>query len=287
VVEHVVVSGGGIAGTTAALALATAGIAATVVETHPADHDGGAVVRINPNGMDALRAIGVHQAVIAESFPLIRSERIGPDGQRVGYRIAADPTSERGLPRVLHWSRLAGVLRAAAYRLGLPTGAINGQVMDLTDVLGTGIRRLADQLRYTPDQRQQFALLDAYLLRRAQDGPQPAPEVAWAWRRMTATGGKLLVGRLAKEVGWSHRHLISRFKQQVGLPPKTAARLVRFDTVWRRLATHPPVRWDQIADECGYADQAHLIRDFHQFTGVSPAAFLANVRARDAVARPA
>jgi transcriptional regulator GlxA family with amidase domain len=174
-----------------------------------------------------------------------------------------------------------------AYRLGLPTGAINGQVMDLIDVLGTGIRRLADQLRYTPDQQQQFALLDAYLLRRAQDGPQPAPEVAWAWRRLTATGGKLPVGRLAKEVGWSHRHLISRFRQQVGLPPKTAARLVRFDMVWRRLATHPLARWDQIADECGYADQAHLIRDFHQFTGVSPAAFLADLGARAAVARPA
>src|SRR4029078_4658771 len=84
----------------------------------------------------------------------------------------------------------------------------------------TGIRRLADQLRYTPDQRQQFALLDAYLLRRAQDGPHPAPEVAGAWRRLIATGGKLPVGRLAKEVGWSHRHLISRFKQQVGLPPR-------------------------------------------------------------------
>jgi AraC-like DNA-binding protein len=174
-----------------------------------------------------------------------------------------------------------------AYRLGLPTDAINGQVMDLTDVLGTGIRRLADQLRYTPDQQQQFALLDAYLLRRAQDGPQPAPEVAWAWRRLTVTGGKLPVGRLAKEVGWSHRHLISRFRQQVGLPPKTAARLVRFDMVWRRLATHPLARWDQIADECGYADQAHLIRDFHQFTGVSPAAFLADLGARAAVTRPA
>jgi AraC-like DNA-binding protein len=174
-----------------------------------------------------------------------------------------------------------------AYRLGLPTGAISGQVMDLTDVLGTGIRRLADRLRYARDQRQQFALLDAYLLRRAQDGPQPAPEVAWAWRRLTATGGRLPVGRLANEVGWSHRHLISRFKQQVGLPPKTAARLVRFDTVWRRLATQPAVRWDQIADECGYADQAHLIRDFRQFTGVSPAAFLADLRTRPAVARPA
>ncbi|WP_214402388.1 helix-turn-helix domain-containing protein [Pseudonocardia lacus] len=174
-----------------------------------------------------------------------------------------------------------------AYRLGLPTGAISGQVMDLTDVLGSGVRRLADQLRHTADRRRQSALLDAYLLRRAEDGPRPAPEVVWAWRRLTATGGRLPVGRLADEVGWSHRHLISRFKQQVGLAPKTAARLARFDAVWRRMATHPAPRWDRIADECGYADQAHLIREFHQFAGASPAAFLAGLRTRAALAGPA
>jgi AraC-like DNA-binding protein len=143
-------------------------------------------------------------------------------------------------------------------------------------VLGTGIRRLADRLRDTPSRRQQFALLDAYLLRRAQDGPQPAPEVAWTWHRLTATGGKLPIRRLAGEVGWSHKHLITRFRQQIGLPPKTAARLVRFHAVWRRLADRPPPRWDEIAAECGYADQSHLIRDCRQFTGASPTAFLAH-----------
>jgi AraC-like DNA-binding protein len=162
-----------------------------------------------------------------------------------------------------------------AYRLlgGVPMDALSGQLVDLTDVLGAGIRRLADQLRETPSQRQQFALLDAYLLRWAHDGPEPAPEVTWAWRRLIATGGKLPIRRLAAEVGWSHKHLITRFRRQVGLPPKTAARLVRFDAVWHHMGTQPPARWDQVAVECGYADQAHMIRDFRQFTGASPTEF--------------
>jgi AraC-like DNA-binding protein len=175
-----------------------------------------------------------------------------------------------------------------AYRLlGLPIHTLSDHVVDLTDVLGTGIRRLADRLRETPSRRQQFALLDAYLLRRAQDGPQPAPEVAWAWHRLTATGGRLPISRLAGEVGWSHKHLITRFRQQIGLPPKTAARLARFDAVWRRLSERPSARWDQLAADSGYADQAHLIRDFHQFTGASPAAFLARPQAHTAVPAPA
>ena len=88
--ERVVVSGGGIAGTALALALRTAGIAVTVVEARPADHGEGAVVRLNPNGMDALRAVRAHQPVIARSFPLVRTERINPDGSRIGYALGAD-----------------------------------------------------------------------------------------------------------------------------------------------------------------------------------------------------
>jgi AraC-like DNA-binding protein len=175
-----------------------------------------------------------------------------------------------------------------AYRLlGLPIHALNGQLVDLTDVLGAGIRRLANQLRDTPSRRQQIALLDEFLLRRAQHGPQPAPEVAWAWRRLVASGGKLPIRRLAGEVGWSHKHLITRFRQQIGLPPKTAARLIRFDAVWRRLATHPPARWDQLAADSGYADQAHLIRDFHQFTGATPTTFPTHPKVLTAVPPPA
>jgi FAD-dependent urate hydroxylase len=118
VVEHVVISGGGIAGTALALALRTAGIAVTVVEARPADHGEGAVVRLNPNGMDALRALDAHQPVIARSFPLVRTERINPDGSRMGYALGADPSSQRGLPRVMHWPVLASVLRDQAVERG-------------------------------------------------------------------------------------------------------------------------------------------------------------------------
>lgn len=192
----------------------------------------------------------------------------------ISNRIPADDSAH---PFMQQWLTPLG-----AYRLlgGVPMDGLSGQVVDLTDVLGEGVRRLADQLREAPRRRHQFALLDAYLLRRAQDGPEPSPEVSWAWRRLMVTGGKLPIRRLAADVGWSHKHLITRFRQQVGLPPKTAARLLRFDAVWRHLATHSPARWDQVAVECGYADQAHLIRDFRQFTSASPTEFPTHPQAR-------
>jgi AraC-like DNA-binding protein len=122
-------------------------------------------------------------------------------------------------------------------------------------------------------------LLDEALLRRLERGPRPSPEVARAWQRLVTTAGAAPIGRIAAEVGWSHKHLITRFRQQIGLSPKTAARLVRFERVWCRLDARRSLDWGQVAAEAGYADQAHLIRDFRQFTGTTPADFLARMRA--------
>jgi AraC-like DNA-binding protein len=159
--------------------------------------------------------------------------------------------------------------------LGLPVDELGGQTVDLVEVLGADGRRLAEQLRETPSWRRRFALMDQFLLRRLARGPRPAPEVGWAWERLVATGGAVPIGQLAGEVGWSHRHLIARFKQQVGVAPKTAARLVRFGGVWRRLDEGRPLDWGQVAADAGYADQAHLVRDFRRFTGTTPTDFAA------------
>jgi AraC-like DNA-binding protein len=159
--------------------------------------------------------------------------------------------------------------------LGLPMAALSGQLVDLVEVLGADGRRLGEQLRAAPGWRQRFALLDRFLLGRLTAGPRPSPEVAWAWERLVASGGAMPIGQLAKEVGWSHKHLISRFRQQVGLRPKTAARLIRFDRVLGRLDERRGLDWGLVAREAGYADQAHLIRDFQQFTGTTPTAFAA------------
>jgi AraC-like DNA-binding protein len=159
--------------------------------------------------------------------------------------------------------------------LGLPMEELSGQTVDLVEVLGAAGRRLAEQLRETSSWRRRFALMDQFLLWRLDRGPRPSPEVAWAWERLVATGGAVPIGRIADEVGWSHKHLIARFKQQVGLRPKTAARLVRFGGVWRRLDERRPLDWGQVAADAGYADQAHLVRDFRRFTGTTPTEFQA------------
>jgi AraC-like DNA-binding protein len=163
--------------------------------------------------------------------------------------------------------------------LGAPVAGLRGEFVDLADVFGPDGRRLGEMVREAPTWRRRFALVDDFLLGRAEVGPQPAPEVAHAWRRLVDTGGRAAIGALAREIGWSHRHLVARFREQVGVTPKTAARLIRFDRVGRLLGEPSSVRWADVAAEAGYADQSHLVREFRTFTGMTPGGYLESVRA--------
>ena len=84
-----------------------------------------------------------------------------------------------------------------------------------------------------------------------------------------AGGLRSLVEYLADEVGWSRKRLWSRFRAQVGLTPKQAAKLIRFDHAVRRLAAGHSAA--STAADGGFVDQSHLCRDVKDFTGLTPA----------------
>lgn len=85
---------------------------------------------------------------------------------------------------------------------------------------------------------------------------------------MVTSRGLIRVDQLAGEVGWSRQRLWSRFRSQVGLTPKRAAKLVRFDLAAHRLAAGgSPAR---VAAESGYADQSHLHREVQDFVEMTP-----------------
>jgi AraC-like DNA-binding protein len=176
--------------------------------------------------------------------------------------------------------------------LGLPLAELTNRAVGLGHLPGGWLDRLRHRLADAAGWPQRFALLDAALADRLAASPPVDARLDWAWRWLVASGGRGGVGVLATELGWSRRHLAARFREEVGLPPKMAARLLRFQHAHAALrdvdATTGPqhagaergVDWAEVAVRCGYYDQSHLIRDFHQFAGATPAALLA---ARSAV----
>src|SRR5262249_8696460 len=87
---------------------------------------------------------------------------------------------------------------------------------------------------------------------------------------MVTSRGQVRVEQLAAETGWSRKRLWSRFRSQLGLTPKRAAQLIRFDHAAHRLAAGHSAAL--VAAESGYADQSHLHRDVVAFAGVTPGA---------------
>ena len=200
--------------------------------------------------------------------PLIVEDAAG--AQQRGSLVAGlgfAPVQVRGKDFAAVQVRLSPMVAGAI--LGISPADLDGAVVALDDLWGRPAARIREQLSDASSWAERFALTDALLARRHSAGSPVDPEVSWAWRRILAGRGRIRIDRLASEVGWSRKRLWCRFRAQIGLPPKRAAALVRFDLAAHRLVAGQAAA--RVAADGGYADQSHLHRDVVAFTGVTPA----------------
>lgn len=155
--------------------------------------------------------------------------------------------------------------------------------------------RLADELEervfdaITPERR--VGVAEDLLLRRLRaTGAETAARAAYvrhAVRQIYATRGTVSVDALGRELGLGYRTLDRAFSQHVGVPPKRLCRIVRFNHALLLMQQHNARDVPWIAQEAGYADQPHLIRDFREFTHATPVQFLGRRYGIVEVSRPA
>jgi AraC-like DNA-binding protein len=164
-----------------------------------------------------------------------------------------------------------------AHRLlgGMPMHELTNRVVGLDALFGAQAERLAAQLHGAAEWGTRLDLVDRFVAERVGRAPAPPAGVAHAWRRLADAEGRVEIGALAREIGCSRTYLAARFQEHVGLSPRSAARVLRFERAVRLLGrAEGDVRWSRLALACGYYDQAHLIRDFRRFSGLTPGAFL-------------
>ena len=158
--------------------------------------------------------------------------------------------------------------------LGLPMHEVSYRVVTLEELFGRGGTLLREAIAEAPGWAERFALVDDFLLTLLDRARSPVPSVTRALGRLKESGGTVPVGVIAAELGCSPRHLITRFKEHVGVTPKLLARILRFERVVALVDARTEMGWAEIAQACGYYDQAHMIRDFNQFTGGPPSEFV-------------
>jgi len=171
-------------------------------------------------------------------------------GAQAGVEVRLDPLGARRL-------------------LGWPAAELAHRVVDLVDLVGPAAAELAGRLAEAPGWDDRLARLDRFFAARLRPAP-PAPVLAAAWAELTRCGGAAKVGALAEDLGCSRGYLATRFREEVGLPPKAVARLLRFRRAVAALDGVDPPDLARLAADCGYYDQAHLGNEFKRLAGASP-----------------
>lgn len=180
--------------------------------------------------------------------------------------------------------------RAACVQIDFtPLGAYRfygGAVPDLTarmvglgDVLGRDGRSLSEMVANTAGWQRRFEIVEDFVLCRAVHEPSPA--IASAIQMLWRSAGQVRIGDIATDIGWSRKHLARRFQNEIGVAPKTFAQMLRFHRACSLARTNGADGWAAIAIDAGYADQAHLARDFRVFSGETPTAWAARLDGTD------
>lgn len=164
---------------------------------------------------------------------------------------------------------------------GMPSGVVTGDVVHLADVWPpAAVDGLLDDLVRAASWAERFRVLDAFLVARVACAEARDWEVhtaaSAAWRSITESHGQVRVDALAGDLGWSRRHLTNRFRDEYGLPPKTMALVMRFNLAMRLLRADPRQSLAGLAIRAGYADQAHMTREWRRICGTTPRRWLAD-----------
>ncbi|MCB0896417.1 MAG: helix-turn-helix transcriptional regulator [Nocardioides sp.] len=171
------------------------------------------------------------------------------DGHQRGVQLALTPAGARAL-------------------LGVPAAVLAAELLEIGDV-APGLADLPDRLHGTPRSAWLTVVESSLLAALARtDAPAPRAEVGRALARLTRGA---TVSAVADEVGYSRRHLATLIRDEYGVAPKQLQRIGRFQTS-RALVGRAPLA--DVAQRCGYADQAHLTREWRALAGCPPSTWL-------------
>jgi AraC-like DNA-binding protein len=157
--------------------------------------------------------------------------------------------------------------------LGAAPADLASCVLDLSDFWGRSAHGLIDRLRSAATWRNRFAILDDVFSKALRPFATPN-ELLWAWSRLAQARGSISIQNLADDVGWSRRHFSEQFRCEIGVTPKTAARIFRFEHACALLKKNPR-SLAQVAFDCGFHDQAHMNREWNSLADCTPKNWIA------------
>lgn len=166
--------------------------------------------------------------------------------------------------------------------LGVPPADLADTHIDLESLWGRGARELRERLWEASTPQMRFSMLEKALARHLVKPLEHHWAVAAVLEKLGQAGSRPLIREMAKQLGLSQRRLISVFAGEAGLTPKLFGRIQRFQRAIAMVSEcSDSSRWSQISLSCGYFDQAHLIGDFVEFSGLTPTEYVEQLKYLD------
>lgn len=156
----------------------------------------------------------------------------------------------------------------------VPMNEMSDRVVDADLLWGRNFGHLREHLQEIDDVDQKFAAAERFLLKHFQKNFNINAAVEYALSEIISSPDQLSLGRVSDKIGYSQKHFISMFKQQVGITPKAYLKIMRFQKAILEIEHSGDVDWTGISHDCGFYDQAHFIHDFKFFSGFTPEEYL-------------
>lgn len=200
--------------------------------------------------------------------------------EALGGAIVAGPRSKYEVIDTECQKLLAGVTlqpEGAALLLGAPAEELTDLDVPLDALWGRQARQLRDRVMEVRTAEARLVALEEGLLERLPVKGPPGV-VAYAVEELKRGGEAARLAAVAEAVGLSQRRFIEIFRWHVGVGPKVFQRIQRFQVALRMAHAGRRVSWSELALECGYYDQSHFVRDFREFSGMTPGEYAAHAK---------
>ena len=165
-------------------------------------------------------------------------------------------------------------LPGALYQLtGMPSSELVNEYLDGSIFFGNQVHEVNEQLYEAKNYDHMIAIGNRFIRTLMAKSIKPILPIDWACVQLLNKTSPLSIDQIARQACYSARQLERKFKERTGVNPKLFMRIIRFDNAFRQKNSHPSMDWLRIALECDYHDYQHLVKDYKDFTQLSPNQF--------------
>ncbi len=169
-----------------------------------------------------------------------------------------------------HLMLYIGFKPGGLYRLlGTPMNKLINEPINAKDIYGYEISLVMEQMSEAPDWKSIMVVAETFLLSRLKK-LRSTESFDLAMNQLIQLDGNIGMDKVAGLACLSFRQFERKCSERIGVPPKLYARIARFSKAYRMKEIDPNLSWTSLAHDCGYFDQMHMIRDFKEFTGITP-----------------